>query len=124
MTKFTNEPYQKIIVKNLVQDNLENLIAQCDYHRQKGVFWVNGMIISIPKLIYAGEPEYENMVKGIQYFTKVVFVKFPKYTSTITQKNCVDCVRLLNYSNNNKFKELAKWIKSQTIWNETLEEKK
>ena len=117
MTKFLYEPYEKIIVKNLVHENLENLISQCNYRRQPEVFWVNGMIISIPKLIYAaGNKEYDNMMKGIQYYEKVVFVKLPKYVSTITQKNCVDYVRVMDYSNNNKIKELSNWIESHPIW--------
>ena len=123
MTEFQFEPYQKIIVKNLVHENLENLISQCNYRRQPEVFWVNGMIISIPKLIYAaGEKEYDNMMNGVQYYEKVVFVKSPKHVSNITRKNCVDYVRVLDYSNNNKIKELANWIESQPIWN-TVPEK-
>ena len=80
MTKFLHEPYEKIIVKNLVHENLENLISQCNYRRQPEIFWVNGMIIFIPKMIYGdGIKEYEDMSRGVQYFSKVVFVKFPKY---------------------------------------------
>jgi hypothetical protein len=116
MTKFKLELIEKVIVKNLVQDNLDNLISECNQKRQREVYWVNGMIISIPKLIYGGNREYEDMVKGIQYFAKVIFVKFPKCVSSITKKNCVDYVRVLDYSNNNKIKELANWIESQPIW--------
>ena len=117
MSKFSHEPIEKIIVKNLVHENIDNLISQCNYRRQPEVFWVNGMIISIPKLIYAnGEIEYKNMMNSVQYYEKIVFVKFPKYVSNITRKNCVDYVRVLDYSNNNKFKELANWIESQPIW--------
>jgi hypothetical protein len=116
MTKFQLEPIEKVIVKNLVHDNIENLISECNLKRLREVYWVNGMIIAIPKLIYGGNREYEDMVKGIQYFAKVVFVKYPKYVSSITQKNCVGYIRVLNYGNNNKIKELANWIESQPIW--------
>ena len=50
------------------------------------------------------------------FFQKIVFAKFPKYVPSVTQKNCVNYITLLNYSNNNKFKELASWIESQYIW--------
>ena len=117
MTKFLFEPIEKIIVKNLVHENIDNLISQCNHRRQIDVFWVNGMIIAIPKLIWAaGDSEYENMMNGVQYFEKVVFVKFPKYKPNITQRKCVDYVRVLDYSNNNKIKELSNWIESQPIW--------
>ena len=117
MTKFIHEPFEKIIVKNLVHEDLDNLIHQCLSRDKPEVFWVNGMIIAIKKLIFgAGKKEYDNMEKGIQYFEKISFVKFPKYVSSITQKDCVEYVRVLDYSNNNKFKELSNWIESQPIW--------
>ena len=117
MTKFQHEPFEKIIVKNLVHEDLDNLIHQCLSRDKPEVFWVNGMIIAIKKLIFgAGKKEYDNMEKGIQYFEKISFVKFPKYVSSITQKDCVKYVRVLDYSNNNKFKELSNWIESQPIW--------
>ena len=117
MTKFIHEPFEKIIVKNLVHEDLDNLIHQCLSRDRPEVFWVNGMIIATKKLIFgAGKKEYDNMEKGIQYFEKISFVKFPKYVSSITQKDCVKYVRVLDYSNNNKFKELSNWIESQPIW--------
>ena len=123
MTEFLHEPFEKIIVKNLVHEDLDNFIYQRLPHSSPEVFWVDGMIISIPKLRYgAGEKEYDDMVKGIQYFEKVVFIKLPKYTLSVTWHDGVDYLRLLNYSNNAKFKELAKWIKTQPIWN-TVPEK-
>jgi hypothetical protein len=123
LTKFEHDPYKKVIIKNLVHENLENLISQCNIRRQKDVFWVNGMIIAIPKLnYYEGDKEYENMTNGIQYFEKVIFTKFIKYTPNITREKCVGHVQVLDYSNNNKFKELANWIESQPIW-KTIPEK-
>ena len=116
MTKFLFEPFEKIIVKNLIHEDPDNLIHQVVTNRTRSVYWVNGMIIHIPKLIYGGNREYEDMVKGIQYFAKVVFAKFPKYVPSITQKNCANYIALLNYSNNDKIKELSNWIESQPIW--------
>jgi len=123
MTTFEHEPYKKVIIKNLVHENLENFITQCNTRWQKDVFWVNGMIIAIPRVkYYDSEKEYDDMTNGIQYFEKVIFAKFLKYTPNLAQKNCVGCIQVLDYSNNIKFKELAKWIESQTIWN-TVPEK-
>ena len=125
MTEFLHEPIEKIIVKNLIHENLDNLISQCNQQFRPQVFWVNGMIISIPRIIVgADEKKYDHLVKGVQYFEKVVFVKFPIPVTNIAPTNSPEPIQLLNYSNNNKFKEFAKWIKSQPVWNETLEEKK
>ena len=118
MTKFSHEPFEKIIIKNLVHEDLDNLIHQVVSNRGYSTYWVNGMIIYIPTLIFAaGKQEYEDMKKGIQYFQKVVFAKFPKYVSSIAQKNCANHITLKNYNNNYKIKELANWIESQPIWN-------
>ena len=117
MTKFQHEPFQKIIVKNLVHEDLDNFIHQVSSSREHLAYWVNGIIIYIPTLIFgAGKQQYKDMEKGIQYFQKIVFAKFPKYVPSVTQKNCVNYITLLNYRNNNKFKELASWIESQYIW--------
>ena len=100
MTEFTNEPIKKIIVKNLVHETFDNLVAQCYYRNQKVVFWVDGMIISIPKLIIgAGEKQYDDLKKGIQYVEKVVFVKFPIPVTNIAPTNSPEPIQLLNYSN-------------------------
>ena len=117
MTKFLFEPMEKIIVKNLVHEDPENLVHQIVASREYTAYWVNGIMIYIPTLIFgAGKQEYQNMEKGIQYFHKVVFAKFPKYKSSVNERNCSNYITLLNYNNNNKFNELSNWIESQPIW--------
>jgi len=118
MTKFLHEPIEKIIVKNLVHENIENFIQQCKWKLSSPeVFWVNGMIIATKKIIYgAGEKEYDLMIQGIQYFEKIIFVKFPKYDPNVLWNKGIENPRVLDYSNNNKFKELANWIESQPLW--------
>jgi len=126
MVEFEHEPIQKIIVKNLVHENLDNLLYECYVQRYKEVFWVDGMMIWKRKFIrFAGEKEYEDMKKGTQYFEKITFVKLPKYVPSLKWKDGGEYdLRLLNYNNNSKFKELAKWIKTQPIWNTTPEASK
>ena len=118
MTKFENRPFEKIIVKNLVHEDVGNLIHHTLSDYKPEVFWINGILISVPRLMTsgAGAKEFENMVNGIQYFKKMVFAKLPKYVPSITQNGCGKYVKVLDYSNNNKFKELANWIESQPIW--------
>ena len=53
----------------------------------------------------------------------MTFVKFPKYAESVKWKDGGSYdLNLLNYSNNSKFRELAKWIKTQPEWDEKPEE--
>ena len=124
MTEFKHEPMEKIIIKNLVHENLDNLLYECYVHKFNEVFWVDGMMLLTRKFIFgAGKKEYENMIEGVQYFEKITFVKLPKCVPSLKWKDGVDYdLKLLNYNNNSKFRELAKWIKTQPIWN-TVPEK-
>ena len=54
-------------------------------------------------------------------YEKVVFVKYPKYTKTVKWNGGNFELGLRNYKNFPRFVELAKWIKTQPVWNETLE---
>jgi hypothetical protein len=50
-------------------------------------------------------------------------VKFPRYAESVKWKDGGSYdLNLLNYSNNSKFRELAKWIKTQPEWDEKPEE--
>jgi hypothetical protein len=119
MTEFTHEPFDKMIIKNLVHENLENFLYECYVNHFKEVFWVDGMMLLTRKFIFgAGEKEYDNMVKGTRYFEKLTFVKLPKYVQSLKWKEGGSYdLRLLNYNNDSKFREIAKWIKTQPIWN-------
>ncbi len=119
MTEFIHEPIEKIIVKNLIHENLENFLFKCYTLKIENTFWVDGMMIIIQSFNFgSGEKEYENMIKGIKYFNKLTFAKQPKYVRSI---KCFDGEKydlpLLNYTNDTKFRKLAKWIKSQPEWN-------
>ena len=124
MTEFTHEPFEKIIIKNLVQETLKNFLYQCYSCHAPDAIWVDG-ILMYPHRYKSGTStrEYDDMVKGIKYYETLYFVKFPKYKLTLKWKEGGSYeVRLLHYNNNPQIRELAKWIKSQPIWN-TVPEK-
>jgi len=124
MTECTHEPYEKIIIKNLVQENLETFLYECYVNKFNEVFWADGMMMLTRKFIFgAGKKEYEDMVKGTRYFEKITFVKLPKYVRSLKWKDGGSYdLKLLNYNNDTKFREIAKWIKTQPIWNTAPEE--
>ncbi len=119
MTELIHEPFEKIIIKNLVHENLETFLYECYVKKPKEVFWVDGMMILVTKFIYgAGKREYDDMVKGTKYFEKITFVKLPKYVASLKWKDGGSFdLKLLNYNNDKKFRDIAKWIKTQPIWN-------
>ncbi len=118
MTEFKHEPVREIVVRNLVHESLENFLYECYTLKFKEALWVDGMILRPRKFIYgAGEKEYDNLMKGTKYYEKITFVKLAKYVESLKWKDGGSYdLNLLNYSNNSKFRELAKWIKSQPEW--------
>ena len=124
MTEFKHEPMRKIIIKNLVQETLENFLYQCKSCHAPDVIWVDGILLYPKWYKFATSTrEYNDMVKGIGYYRVLYFVKFPKYKLTLKWKDGGRYeVSLLHFNNNPQFRELAKWIKSQPIWN-TVPEK-
>ena len=124
MTELIHEPFEKIIIKNLVHENLETFLYECYTKSFKEVFWADGIMMLNRKFIYgAGKREYDDMVKGTKYFEKITFVKLPKYVQSLKWKDGGSFdLKLLNYNNDTKFREIAKWIKTQPIWNIEPEE--
>ena len=55
-------------------------------------------------------------IKGIKYYEKLIFVKHPKYVKSVKWNGGNYELMLRNYDNHPRFKELAKWIKSQPAW--------
>ena len=126
MTEFTHEPFEKIIIKNLFHENLENFLYKCYVQQYQQVFWVDGMMLLTSCSSFgAGGKEYDNMTKGTKYFEKITFVKLPKYVPSLKWKDGGRYdLKLLNYNNDSKYRKLAKWIKTQPIWNTVPEKEK
>jgi hypothetical protein len=124
MIHFKHEPVEEVIIKNLVNESLENFLYECYTLRFKEALWVDGVIIRPRNFIFgAGEKEYDDLMNGTRCYEKVTFVKFPRYAESVKWKDGGSYdLNLLNYSNNSKFRELAKWIKTQPEWDEKPEE--
>ena len=120
MTEFKINPVKEVIITDLNQDDLENFLYICRISGIHTAIWVEGMII----LLVASPPTEKNVERyfeGIRIYEKVIFVKYPKYTKTVTWNSGSYELPLRNYINIPRFRELAKWIKSQPIWKTTPE---
>jgi len=115
MTEFKLEPIKQVIIHDLVHESLDNFLQQCATLGITFVRWVDGMMIYFSFLISDVEA-YKKSIEGIKYYEKVIFVKVPKYSEKVKWNGGNFEVALLNYNNYPRFRELAKWIKSQPIW--------
>ena len=124
LVEFRLEPIKQMVIQNLIQEDIENFLHQCYVNNTTSAFWVNGMIIRTDNYTGGFDEKFKKMMSGTKYFEKVTFVKFPEYTQKVKWSGGNYELVLLNYRNNFRFCSLAKWIKSQPIWNTIHEEVK
>lgn len=122
MTEFKIKPVKEILITDLVQEDLENFLYISRVSNASSAIWVEGMIIGLLPSPTT-EKNVERYFEGTRIYERVVFVKYPKYTKTVKWNGGSYELALRNYKNIPRFCELAKWIKTQPVWNETLETK-
>jgi hypothetical protein len=120
LTVFTLKPVKEVIVTELVQEDLEIFLFSCRIGSVSNVIWVDGMII-ILILSTPTEKNVERYFEGYRIYEKIIFVKYPKYSKTVKWNGGSFELALKNYKNHPRFVELAKWIKTQSVWNEVRE---
>jgi len=121
MTEFIIKPVKEVVVFDIVQEDLENFLYTCRIYIIPNAIWVEGMIISLD-LVRASDKNVERFFEGTRIYDKVTFVKFPKYSKTVKWNGGSYELPLRNYKNNPRFVELANWIKTQPVWNESREQ--
>ena len=121
MTEFRIKPIKEVLITDLIQDDLENFLYINRVINNSSAIWVEGMIIGLLPSP-ATEKNVERYFEGTRIYEKVVFVKYPKYTKTVKWNGGTYELPLRNYMNMPRFRELAKWIKTQPVW-ETIPER-
>ena len=120
MTEFKIKPVKEVFITDLIQDELENFLYICRISDIPSAIWVEGMIIFLVTALCIGK-NVERQFEGSRIYEKVIFVKYPKYTQTVKWNGGNYELPLRNYMNYPRFRELAKWIKSQPVWKTKLE---
>ncbi|MEC4848993.1 MAG: hypothetical protein RI100_07385 [Nitrosarchaeum sp.] len=123
MTEFKIEPVQQVIIHDLIHEELENFLHVSYVYSVTSSIWVDGIIVDLTSMS-SPDVSSEQSIKNIKYFERIVFVKYPKYTKSVKWNGGNYELMLRNYNNFPRFRELAKWIKSQSIWKTTPEETK
>ena len=120
MTEFKLEPIKQVIIQDIIHQDIDIFLHQCYSDTEICVRWVDGMIITF-RILGAYNDAYKDLIAGIRYYESLTFVKYPKYVKSVKWNGGNYELMLLDYSNNPRFRELAKWIKSQSIWKTTPE---
>jgi len=121
VTDIKREPIKKIIIQDIIHENLENFLYRCYTLGEMSAMWVEGMIIDVIEDQSNLEIGFEKSIEGIRYYEKIIFVKYPQYTKSIKWNGGNYEIFLRNDSNYARLKELAKWVKSQPEWKITPE---
>jgi hypothetical protein len=123
MTEFKIKPVKEILITDLVQEDLENFLYISRVSNASSAIWVEGMIIGLLPSPTT-EKNVERYFEGTRIYERVVFVKYPKYAKAVKWNGGNYELALRNYKNIPRFVELAKWIKTQPVWNEVREASK
>ena len=123
MTVFTLKPIKEVIISELIQENIEDFLHTCRIIGIHHAIWAEGMIILVIPA-RASEKIIEREFEGNRIYELAVFVKYSKYTKTVTWNGGTFELPLRNYTNYPRFCELANWIKTQPVWNESRESSK
>ncbi len=121
MTEFRIEPVNEVIVNDLHQDSLDNFLYSYRCFGIATAIWVDGIIIQL-----VVNPKNKLLEKydlsGTRLYEQIIFVKYPEYKKTVKLGDENYEIALRNYNNFPRFRELAKWIKTQPVW-ETIPER-
>ena len=121
MTEFKMKAVKEVLITDLIHEEIENFLYMCRISNIPTAIWVEGIIILLTPSMNT-EKNVERQFEGIRMYDKLIFVKYPKYTKTVKWNGGIYELPLRNYMNIQRFRELAKWVKSQPVW-ETVPEK-
>lgn len=121
MTEFKMKAVKEVLITDLIHEEIENFLYMCRISNIPTAIWVDGIIILLTPSMNT-EKNVERQFEGIRMYDKLIFVKYPKYTKTVKWNGGIYELPLRNYMNIQRFRELAKWVKSQPVW-ETVPEK-
>ena len=121
MTEFKMKAVKEVLITDLIHEEIENFLYMCRISNIPTAIWVEGIIILLTPSMNT-EKNVERQFEGIRMYDKLIFVKYPKYTNTVKWNGGIYELPLRNYMNMPRFRELAKWIQTQPVW-ETIPER-
>ncbi len=115
MTDFIHEPYNTIIVRDLIKLSLDDLINMMSTLESGNGYWIDGVLFASFSMTDSEELAKKE-IQGITYLDKIIFAKCEKYTRTIKSSTNLE-ISILNVEKSRLYSDLIAWIKEQPTWN-------
>ena len=116
MTDFIHEPYNTIIVRDLIKLSLDDLINMMSTLESGNGYWVDGVLFASFAMTDSEELAKKEM-QGITYLDKIIFAKYEKYSKTVKSSTNLE-IGILNMQKSKLYKDMIGWLKMQPIWND------
>jgi hypothetical protein len=116
MTEFVHKPYEKIYVRDIIKLNLDDLIGMMSSLDSPNAYWVDGVLFASFAMTESEELAKKEM-QDQMYLDKIIFAVYEKYSKTVKSSTNLE-IGVLNMQKSKLYKDLIKWLKIQSIWNE------
>lgn len=114
MVEFEYQPWEKIIIHEIVEYPMEFFFTQATLGIPEGgvgrpLNWSNG-IVFINTVVQPTEDVIKEQLKGIIHWASLYFGRMRKYQKEIKRERSVT-VTIIDLSNHSVFGPMAKWLK-------------
>jgi hypothetical protein len=116
MTEFVHKPYEKIYVRDMIKLSLDDLIGMMSSLDSANAYWVDGVLFASFAMTESEELAKKEM-QDQMYLDKIIFAVYEKYSKTVKSSTNLE-IGVLNMQKSKLYKDLIKWLKVQSIWNE------
>ena len=116
MTEFVHKPYDKIYVRDIIKLSLDDLIGMMSSLDSANAYWADGVLFASFAMTESEELAKKEM-QNEMYLDKIIFAIYEKYSKTVKSSTNLE-IGVLNMQKSKLYKDLIKWIKLQSIWND------
>jgi methanogenic corrinoid protein MtbC1 len=116
MTEFVHKPYDKIYVRDIIKLDLDELMGMMSSLDSANAYWVDGVLFASFAMTESEELAKKEM-QNEMYLDKIIFAIYEKYSKTVKSSTNLE-IGVLNMQKSKLYKDLIKWLKLQSIWND------
>ena len=115
MVEFEFKPIEKVVVHEILKWTIDEFTTR--FVKPNSILqWVDGILMQrsvfksqTPKMI-------DDEVNGIVHWALVEFAEMPDYKDKISNESIGAFAQVNDVSNNNVFKDFARWLKNDPRW--------
>ena len=116
MTDFIHEPYNRIVVRDIIKLSLDDIINMMSTLESGNGYWVDGVLFASFAMTDSEELAKKE-IQGITYLDKIIFAKYEKFTKTVKSSTNLE-IGILNVEKSRLYQDLISWLKKQSLWND------